>query len=782
MSEKDQEYFDEFDNLGEIDSENIPGEFDTIDENDDFLLVDEFNRLNDIQKYPEEKNIDISSIFNLSKLGVVKKLSSKNILDLNNFEKKDINLFKKHILQIKKNTITLNNLYKFKNYKTINLRKYEKKEIFKTKTSKTNILNLNNFFYFKKINFKENFYSINFKNDFKIKINNNIENILIFKNSIIKKQKRISKLNKIFLSIFIIFFSFVSYGFYLKSKIISSFENLNNITNSQLDFNIIDKEISSLKKDFFIINIALKPINFINYFIGNNSIKNLDNIVGGTLNLLNFITDTKKIVIGSSLLIQEKGINNIKFSQFLKNIEPLLEKNIILLDKSLSFFNKVDNLGNEKLDFIFKDKLKLLNDFHKKYSYFLDNREKFYEILGDENEKTYMIAFQNNDEIRPNGGFMGSAMFVTILKGKIINIEKKDIYALEYLLKPYRLTIKAPEGINKLTQYLGLRDSNYFFDNKSSSEQIKFFLDKTPYKIDGIIYINQNIVRDFLNKNGGYFINDLKKEITGDNFSMITSTIVETKLTKTEDIFSTPKQFLFDFVNYYKSFLINEGNYVQYSKIILESFLKNDISVYLFGEEENIFLENIGLIKNFGFEEYLDFNYPYFTSISGNKSDRYIKREIKKDYKYNIDCSIDSTLEVNSTHNFSYKDEQEIKSFLYDIGELENVDINKTLQIQGKGDNIQYLRIILPKEAIISPKKNMTISEKKDYKEVGYYLRTPLNSNSKFILNYSLENKSCQNYSYKLKRQPGLINYFLNFSQNNEIISNNEINYDFIFN
>jgi len=99
-----------------------------------------------------------------------------------------------------------------------------------------------------------------------------------------------------------------------------------------------------------------------------------------------------------------------------------------------------------------------LESFEKNYATFLD-------LLGHTKEKKYLVVFQNSDEIRPTGGFMGSMGVVSLFRGKVKSFEKNDVYAYEWNLKRQNLEkIPAPEGINKLTDSFGLRDSNYFID------------------------------------------------------------------------------------------------------------------------------------------------------------------------------------------------------------------------------------------------------------------------------------------------------------------------------
>lgn len=55
---------------------------------------------------------------------------------------------------------------------------------------------------------------------------------------------------------------------------------------------------------------------------------------------------------------------------------------------------------------------------------------------------------------------------------------------------------------------------------------------KTGREIDGIIYINQNILLDFLEQYTGFYFEKINQEITHENFSEIISTLVEAKVYK----------------------------------------------------------------------------------------------------------------------------------------------------------------------------------------------------------------------------------------------------------
>ncbi len=55
-------------------------------------------------------------------------------------------------------------------------------------------------------------------------------------------------------------------------------------------------------------------------------------------------------------------------------------------------------------------------------------REEVYRLMGSEQPFTYLIALQNTGEKRPNGGFFGSFVVLTIDEGQIVTFQPVDSY------------------------------------------------------------------------------------------------------------------------------------------------------------------------------------------------------------------------------------------------------------------------------------------------------------------------------------------------------------------
>lgn len=128
------------------------------------------------------------------------------------------------------------------------------------------------------------------------------------------------------------------------------------------------------------------------------------------------------------------------------------------------------------------------------------------ELLGYEGEKTYLLVFQNNMEIRPTGGFIGSYGLVTLLDGEIINLFTDDIYNLDKLSEG-KMNILAPKPMQIYNNQKNwfMRDANWSPDWPTSAQQILWFFAEErknaglpEIAVDGVVAINPELISDLL--------------------------------------------------------------------------------------------------------------------------------------------------------------------------------------------------------------------------------------------------------------------------------------------
>ena len=110
-----------------------------------------------------------------------------------------------------------------------------------------------------------------------------------------------------------------------------------------------------------------------------------------------------------------------------------------------------------------------------------------------------LVLFQNNFELRPTGGFLGSYAMVDLERGVVRNIRVQDIYAPDGQVEGY---IEAPPPVKEYLFQSGgwkLRDANWDPNFPDSAKTIAWFFEKGGYdSIDAVVAINFSLVQDVL--------------------------------------------------------------------------------------------------------------------------------------------------------------------------------------------------------------------------------------------------------------------------------------------
>ena len=143
------------------------------------------------------------------------------------------------------------------------------------------------------------------------------------------------------------------------------------------------------------------------------------------------------------------------------------------------------------------------------------------ELLGNEAPKTYLLIFQNSNELRPTGGFIGSYAKLILSKGQIDKLVVDDVYNLDGILETKGIEIKPPEALEEhlgVSRFL-LRDANWNPDFPTTAEQIgKFYSLATGDTIDGVLALDLQIVQQMLELTGPVYLAQFNESITAENF------------------------------------------------------------------------------------------------------------------------------------------------------------------------------------------------------------------------------------------------------------------------
>lgn len=123
----------------------------------------------------------------------------------------------------------------------------------------------------------------------------------------------------------------------------------------------------------------------------------------------------------------------------------------------------------------------------------------------------YLVVLQNNDELRPTGGFLGTYGILKIKDGDILSFDTHDIYHLDMPVQD-KINIEPPPPIKKyLNKKWYLRDANWPPDWPAAAKNInKFYqaesvLNPEAEKISrfsGVLAITPKLITDFLKITG----------------------------------------------------------------------------------------------------------------------------------------------------------------------------------------------------------------------------------------------------------------------------------------
>lgn len=119
---------------------------------------------------------------------------------------------------------------------------------------------------------------------------------------------------------------------------------------------------------------------------------------------------------------------------------------------------------------------------------------------GDETKK-YLILFQNDNELRPTGGFLTAYAVINVMNGKVEARQSDDIYELD---QKFTKRIPIPEELGRyLTteRYWNLRDMNTSPDFKTSMDQFYEHYQTVPGEpdnIDGIIAVDTHFLTNLM--------------------------------------------------------------------------------------------------------------------------------------------------------------------------------------------------------------------------------------------------------------------------------------------
>ncbi|PIP17740.1 MAG: hypothetical protein COX43_02675 [Parcubacteria group bacterium CG23_combo_of_CG06-09_8_20_14_all_35_9] len=331
---------------------------------------------------------------------------------------------------------------------------------------------------------------------------------------------------------------------------------------------------------------------------------------------------------------------------------------------------------------------------------FVSASDVILEVLGHEHFKRYLFVFQNNTEMRPTGGFIGSIALCDIDKGEIRKLEIPG--GGTYDLRAGLLEkISPPEPLLLVNPRWEMQDANWFPDWPASAQKIIWFYEKSGgASLDGVVSLTPQVIEELLALTGEIEMPEYGRVITSDNFLRETQEEAEKKYDETK----VSKQFIADLApKLIEKVFHSKGETLLDIFRVMDKNLKEKHILLYFTDSE---IEKLILELNLGGEiKKVDQDYLSLinTNIGGGKTDGVIEEKIRHVGQILDDFSIIDTVTITRTHH----------------GE--------------KGDpftgvkNVDYLRIYVPQGSVLLEAK-------------GFEKRVPINPKEGYKSDLDLEN------------------------------------------
>lgn len=128
------------------------------------------------------------------------------------------------------------------------------------------------------------------------------------------------------------------------------------------------------------------------------------------------------------------------------------------------------------------------------------------QIVGYPEEKTYLFLLQNNTELRPTGGFIGTYGILKVKAGEISYFKTDNVYNLDDKAKG-SLNVTPPGPLAKYisADHWFFRDSNWSPDFPTSAQKALWFYNEEggpEKKFDGVIAVTPTFIESLLNLTG----------------------------------------------------------------------------------------------------------------------------------------------------------------------------------------------------------------------------------------------------------------------------------------
>lgn len=270
-------------------------------------------------------------------------------------------------------------------------------------------------------------------------------------------------------------------------------------------------------------------------------------------------------------------------------------------------------------------------------------------------ERNILVLIQNDMELRPGGGFIGSFGIVKIKDGRATDIQIHDTGVFDGRIPD---GVPAPYPFERLIKIKDwkMRDSNWSGDFPTNAEKAKefYYLGQGQEKFDGVVGINTRILGPILEVTGPIEVPGYPGSYSGENAILNIEYQVEKGFAEQNIDFGDRKVFLLDFAKVVMDKLhdLSLGRKIDLAKRLEQELDKKNIMLYLSDEQIQSEIDGLGWSGRANESWDGDYLSVLDANINGWKSDYYVKRSAE----YSVDLTKEKpTAHLKLTYNHTAK-------------------------------------------------------------------------------------------------------------------------------
>jgi hypothetical protein len=271
------------------------------------------------------------------------------------------------------------------------------------------------------------------------------------------------------------------------------------------------------------------------------------------------------------------------------------------------------------------------------------------DAIGANGKRRYLVVFQNANELRPTGGFIGSFALMDLEDGKITKMEIPSGGSYD-LRGGFNRRIMAPDQLRLVNPRWEFQDANWFPDFPTSAQSLMWFYEKSGGPtVDGVIAVTSGVMQELLRAVGPIEMPEYGKTITADNFLLETQKAVEIEYDRETN---RPKQIISDMAPKLLKKLVNGGSndLPKLAGSLGNALAAKDIQVYLRNETAQNAADAFGWTGALRPMQNADYLAVIDTNIAGGKTDGVIEEFIRHETRFEENGDIVNTVTVTRAH------------------------------------------------------------------------------------------------------------------------------------